>query len=557
MSSDRWFLRTAVVLTLFFVSGPATAQLPLPTPAVAPEKSEKSETPREESAEEDALLRPKASESIPLAAAPEKVDVQPLADDSEIAERLTSILEATEWYTAPRAEVRQGVVFLYGETSTARFRDWAGDLARNTQDVAAVVNRVTIRESSIWDLSPVWAEMEGMWRRTIMSLPYLLLGLVVLTLSFWAAGLGSRIADRMLASRIDVPLLRDVLSRLCGAVIFVFGIYFVLRIYGLTRLAMTLLGGTGIVGLVLGIAFRDISENFLASIFLSVQRPFRPGDLVQITTETGYVQRLNSRTTVLMTLDGNYVQIPNATVYKAAITNYMSNPNRRESFVVSIGYRETISDAQNLALKVLADHPAVLKDPEPWVLVDNLTPELIQLKVYYWINGRDHSFLKVRSSLIRLIKSTFQDHGIQLPPAPAAGLASKQFQNLLDAPPVSPAAPSPPPPPPRSVWSAMTPGGSRGVEPEKSAPAKETKPRERKAIATRAEGRLESEERELQGQADLARPPEDGRDLLGGDAELPTDEDGEAIETSSRSASDGERNGRSQLVSSDGAAKRG
>ena len=554
MRSDGWFLRIAFVLGGCFVTIAADAQLPLPTPTVSQEESEKKQA---DSDEEETPLRSKPVETAPLAPAPEKVDVQPLANDSEIAERLTSILEATGWFTQPRAEVREGVVFLYGETSTARFREWAGDLARNTQDVAAVVNRVTVRESSIWDMSPVWAEMEGMWRRAITSLPYVLLGLLVLSLSFWMARVGTRVADRMLISRLDVPLLRDVLSRLCGAVIFIFGIYFVLRIYGLTRLAMTLLGGTGIVGLVLGIAFRDISENFLASIFLSVQRPFRPGDLVQITTETGYVQRLNSRTTVLMTLDGNYVQIPNATVYKSAITNYMSNPNRRESFVVSIGYRETISEAQNLALKVLADHPAVLKDPEPWVLVDNLTPELIQLKVYYWINGRDHSFVKVRSSLIRLIKSSFQDHGIQFPPAPGAAFNAKQLQNLLETSPAASAPSSPPPAPLKSAWSALTGEAPVTEESKKPAPPKEAKAQERKSIATRAEGRLESEERELQTQADQARPPEDGRDLLRGDADQSPGNEPEFNETTNGTGNAGERNGKGELVTSDGAPKRG
>lgn len=544
-----------MALGLFFASGVVAAQLPLPTPEVSPEKpgKEKSAADKDGVGEEGGALRLKSPEVVPLAPAPEKVDVQPLADDSEIAERLTSILEATEWFTQPRAEVRQGVVFLYGETSTARFRDWAGDLARNTQDVAAVVNRVSVRESSIWDMTPVLAEIEGMWRRAITSLPYLLLGLLVLSLSFWAASVGTRIADRMLESRLDIPLLRDVLSRLCGIVIFIFGIYFVLRIYGLTRLAVTLLGGTGLVGLVLGIAFRDISENFLASIFLSIQRPFRTGDLVQITTETGYVQRLNARTTVLMTLDGNLVQIPNAAVYKAAITNYMSNPNRRESFVVSIGYRETISEAQSLALKVLAEHPAVLKDPEPWVLVDNLTPELIQLKVYYWINGRDHSFVKVRSSLIRLIKMTFQEHGIQFPPAPAAAVAAKQFQTLLDAPP-----PSPIPPKSAAVEPNGLAAGSRAIREEefrKKPPApKDSQPHERTSFATRAEGGLKSEERELQTQADQARPPDDGRNLLGSDADASGTAEGVEDDHVDASGPKGERNGRPQLVGSNGSA---
>lgn len=462
----------------------AIAQQPA-APATTPEKKEK-ETPK------------RATEAPPLA--PEKVDVQPVSNDTAIAERLTGILEATEWYDKPEVDVRQGVAFLSGETSTRTYRDWAGDLARNTQDVAAVVNRIAVRESPIWDLTPVWSEMEGMWRRMLTSMPYILLGFLVLTMSFWAAGLGARISGSMLASRVEVPLLRDVLSRAIGAMIFIFGIYFVLRIYGLTRLAVTVLGGTGLIGLVLGIAFRDISENFLASVFLSIQRPFRIGDLVQITTETGYVQRLNSRTTTLMTLDGNYVQIPNATVYKSPITNFMSNPNRRESFVIAIGYREIISEAQALAFKILVDHPAVLKDPEPWVLVDGLTPELIQLKVYYWINGRDHSFVKVRSSLIRLIKMTFQEHGIRLPAAPAAAVAANQL-TLFDA--------------------------EQAARPADATPPRRGRSRERSVIATRAEGGLESEERELQTQAEQARPPEDGQDLLEAKDDQSADQDQE------------------------------
>ena len=71
------------------------------------------------------------------------------------------------------------------------------------------------------------------------------------------------------------------------------GAYLILRVSGLTQLALTVVGGTGLIGLVIGIAFRDITDNFLASIFLSLQRPFENGDLVEIAGETGYVQQLN------------------------------------------------------------------------------------------------------------------------------------------------------------------------------------------------------------------------------------------------------------------------
>ncbi len=175
------------------------------------------------------------------------------------------------------------------------------------------------------------------------------------------------------------------------------------------------MGGTGLVGLAVGIAFRDITENFLASVFLSVQRPFESGDLIEVAGVLGFIQQLNIRTSVLMTLSGNIVQIPNALVYKSVLRNFTANPNRREDFVVGIGYDDPIDKAQEVARKVLANHPAVLNDPEPWVLVDNLDKATVNLRIYFWLNGETHSYLKVRSSVIRLVKRAFQENGISMP----------------------------------------------------------------------------------------------------------------------------------------------
>ncbi len=66
---------------------------------------------------------------------PDRVDVQPVARDEEIETRLQDILIATGWFIDPRVDVQDGVVFLTGQTQTNEFKDWAGNLARNTQDV--------------------------------------------------------------------------------------------------------------------------------------------------------------------------------------------------------------------------------------------------------------------------------------------------------------------------------------------------------------------------------------------------------------------------------------
>ncbi len=350
-----------------------------------------------------------------LTAVPTKVDVEPIARDEAIGNRIQSVLAATGWFQDPRVVVENGVVFLNGQTESDELKKWAGDLARSTQDVVAVANRIKVDDPSIWDFSAAWSGLMGLWRDCIRSLPFVIFGMLILALFAVLGRLATRLARVFFLTRIQATLLRRVLAIAAGSLVFLIGIYVVLRVSGLTELALTVVGGTGLIGLAVGIAFRDITENFLASVFLSVQRPFVTNDLIEIGGITGYVQQLNVRTTIVMSLEGNLVQIPNSLVYKSTLRNFTTNPNRKENFVIGIKYEASIESAQEIAMAVLTDHPAVLSDPEPIVLADSFGPNTVNLRVYFWLNGHEHSWLKVKSSVMRLVKHAFQEQGIPIP----------------------------------------------------------------------------------------------------------------------------------------------
>ena len=416
-----------------------------------------------------------------------KVDVAPLASDQQIQDRLNDILKATSWFIDPEVEVHEGVAFLRGQTSTDQHRKWAGDLARSTEDVVAVVNQIELIEPSIWDLSPAWSGLLELWRGFVRGIPWIVFSLLVLLVAFILSRLAQRIVLIVTHQRLENALLRNVVSFLVGSLVILAGVYLILRTAGLMQLAFTVLGGTGLIGIALGIGFRDITENFLASILLSIQNPFRTGDLIDIGGTVGYVQRMTIRSTVLMTLQGNQVQIPNAAVYKATILNFSSTPNRREDFSIGIGYDVPIPFAQEVALKVLAEHPAVLSEPEPWVLVDSLGSATVNLKVYFWLNGHDHSWLKVRSAVIRLVKRAFQDHGVTMPDEARELLFLNEVPvRLVDTTRTQPASKSPRPLPP--------------AVPE--------------TTVTTAEGGLSSEASELKQQAAQSQLPDVGDNLL-------------------------------------------
>jgi small-conductance mechanosensitive channel len=225
----------------------------------------------------------------------------------------------------------------------------------------------------------------------------------------------SLLARHVFASRVASPLLLTVVTRAFSIPVFLLGVYFILQVAGLTRLALTVLGGTGLAGIIIGFAFRDIAENFLASLLLSVRNPFRSGDLVEVAGHTGIVLNLNTRSTILLTLDGSHVQIPNATVYKSTIKNFSSNPNRRATFMVGIGYESSASKAQKLINQVLREHSAVLSSPEPLVLVEELGAATVNLRINYWFDSGIHSPAKINSALLRQTKNVLLESGIELP----------------------------------------------------------------------------------------------------------------------------------------------
>ena len=424
-----------------------------------------------------------------LSLAPAKVDVKPVARDEEIRARIQRVLDATNWFTKPKVRVEEGVVFLDGQAPSEEVKKWAGTLAGRTEDVVAVVNRMEVLRPSVWDLTPARKGLMTLWRDFIRSLPFVLVGLFVLTLSVGAGILTVRGAQAFLRRRVRTRLLRNVLALSAGALVLLLGVYIILRVSGLTQLALTVVGGTGLVGLALGIAFRAITENFLASIFLSIQKPFETADLVELCGVTGYVQQLNMRTTVVMALDGNVIQIPNASVYKSNIRNFTTNANRREDFVVGIGYDDTIDEAQEIARKVLQEHPAVLSDPEPLVLADSLGSSTVNLRIYFWLNGREHSWLKVRSSIIRLVKRAFQNQGISMP---------DQAREVI----------FPQGVPVTSAETSRT--GAKAKE--RAIPASPPEPT--KAVSTKAEAGLSSEAGALEEQARKAQPLKEKENLL-------------------------------------------
>lgn len=87
---------------------------------------------------------------------PGKVEVQPAAKDDKIEQRITDILNTTGWFGDPQVAVQEGIVFLKGTAENDESKQWAGNLAKNTEGVVAVVNQIDVAPSTIWNFDPAF-----------------------------------------------------------------------------------------------------------------------------------------------------------------------------------------------------------------------------------------------------------------------------------------------------------------------------------------------------------------------------------------------------------------
>lgn len=252
----------------------------------------------------------------------------------------------------------------------------------------------------------------------VALLPKLVLGLAVMAF-FWLIGSqAKRLVQKRLFRRIDDPLLADFLGQAARAALITLGVLGLLQVVGLGKAASSLLAGAGISAFVIGFAFKDIGENFLAGILMAFKRPFRIGDIIEVGSIKGKVTGLTLRDTQVKTFDGKDVYIPNGQILKNPIINYTIDGFLRQEFTVGIDYGASASEAIVLILQALERVPGILKgDKPPSVMVQDLGASALNLTVYYWLDTFEPSVsgVAVRNQAVEEVLGVLSGAGIYLP----------------------------------------------------------------------------------------------------------------------------------------------
>ncbi len=345
-----------------------------------------------------------------------KVVKLPTAEsDLESLRVLSSIVKQAGWFPDIKLTMQDGMVTIEGQANTKEQLDWLTTTAERLPSVIAIINKAELKTTALTDLSPAANEVRRMVDTAKRAMPNILLAFGLFLVLILLNRFLNRGIHTLWEKRISNPFLLSTVSKLSLLPIWLLFFYLILRTAGLSSLATTIIGGTGMLGLVLGLAFRGIAENYLAGLLLAMRSPFTKGDLIEIGENLGYVQNLSMRGTTIIDLDGNLILIPNSTVIQSVVQNRTANPLTRTSFTVGISYADSISKAQEIIIKSMRDVRGVLHDPEVSVIADSLGASSVNLKVMFWFNIKETNQPRVRSRAMIHIKESLLANGITMP----------------------------------------------------------------------------------------------------------------------------------------------
>jgi small-conductance mechanosensitive channel/CRP-like cAMP-binding protein len=206
-------------------------------------------------------------------------------------------------------------------------------------------------------------------------------------------------------------ILRDVVAAVVGGLILVV----LLRAsFGVDVAA--LVATSAALSIVLGLALQETLANLFAGLALMLERPFKPGDWIQMGELIGQVQQVSWRAVRLRLIrQEDYLIVPNSVVAKSQIVN-MSQPRPVHGHAVEVSAPSTEPPGRvrPVLLEAVANVPGVLREPAPRARIARIDAPAIVYQIIYYLDDypRIHD---LQGEVLSQVWYAFRRHGITLP----------------------------------------------------------------------------------------------------------------------------------------------
>lgn len=272
------------------------------------------------------------------------------------------------------------------------------------------------------------------WEDSVLAyLPKVFLALVILFLFYFIAKY-----IKSLTLKIKVAQNHQEIASIISSIIYFFfilsGVFIALEVLGLEGVLTHLLAGAGIVGIVAGFAFKDVASNLFAGLILKTQHPFKKGDWVTINNSYGVIEEMGWITTIIHTVPGQEVFVPNQLIYNSSFTNFSTFNKRRIILESGVSYGDDLDHVKSVALDEVNNIEGLLTNEAIDFYFTEIGNSTYNFQLRFWIAFEtNNDFRKAMSEAIMRIKKRFEQENICIAyPVTTLDFGVKGGVNLFD-----------------------------------------------------------------------------------------------------------------------------
>ena len=241
--------------------------------------------------------------------------------------------------------------------------------------------------------------------------PKIITALLTLIIGLWIIGILTRSIGKGMDKRNVDPSLKPFIKSLINAVLKVMLIISVIGMVGIQ--ATSFVAVLGAAGLAVGLALQGTLQNFAGGVIILLLKPFKVGDFVTVSGESGTVNSIQIFNTFLKTPDNKVIIVPNGQAANSITTNFSAEETRRVDFTFGVGYGDSTQKTRETLIDLINADDRILKDPEPFVAVSELGDSSVNFVVRVWVKGSDYwgVFFDMNES----VYNKFNEVGLNIP----------------------------------------------------------------------------------------------------------------------------------------------
>lgn len=265
-------------------------------------------------------------------------------------------------------------------------------------------------------ISNMIAKLEGWGNALVVSLPNILLAALVMVMGIFVSRYVKKYFTKIISRFSRQVTVNRLLANIASAVFLMIVLFLVLGILNLDTALKSLLAGAGVAGLAIGLALQDPIINLFSGIMMSSRANFNLGDLIESNGFFGKIERLSLRSTVIRTLQGQEVVIPNKMVYQNPLTNYTTSGERRIDLACGVSYGDDLKKVSEVAMDAVKSSVDFNKTKGLELFFTDFGDSSINFVIRYWISKTAQAeYLKAQSQGVTALKRAFDEKDITIP----------------------------------------------------------------------------------------------------------------------------------------------